>query len=334
MTGGIIDRFRSLPIRPTGVLTGHVVAQHGAQRRLHRAGHRDRVPHRVRRRRVPLEWVAAIGLIALFVLALTWVAVAIGIVASGPEAASGFTFAILFLPVRVQRVRAAGVDARRCWRPSRRTTRSPPITDTAARAAARHAGRGLVARGACCGASGSSSWVGSRPGCCSVGAAEPSSRRRPRGPPDRAACLSSGHHSRPENDPARPSIRARAFVVVAGSHGPQQQVAVDRRLDGQVRSARRTPGGAPGPRPRRRSPANRYTETCACSSGQSRPSASAAPTSSAVGTASVSWTPVVGQAQERQDAVALLGDAGHAVSSVVGVTWRAASPWPWSSRPS
>ena len=46
----------------------------------------------------PLEWLGAIGLIALFVLALTWVAVAIGIVASGPEAASGFTFAILFLP--------------------------------------------------------------------------------------------------------------------------------------------------------------------------------------------------------------------------------------------
>ena len=46
----------------------------------------------------PLEWLAAIGLIALYVLALTWVAVAIGIVASGPEAASGFTFAVLFLP--------------------------------------------------------------------------------------------------------------------------------------------------------------------------------------------------------------------------------------------
>jgi ABC-2 type transport system permease protein len=46
----------------------------------------------------PLEWLAATGLIGLFVLALTWVAVAIGVVASGPEAASGFTFAILFLP--------------------------------------------------------------------------------------------------------------------------------------------------------------------------------------------------------------------------------------------
>ncbi|WP_456846412.1 ABC transporter permease [Cellulomonas sp. P5_C6] len=98
MTGGIIDRFRSLPIRPTGVLTGHVVA--------------SMVRNAVSTALVigvaflvgfdpdatALEWAAAIGLIALYVLALTWVAVAIGLVASGPEAASGFTFAILFVP--------------------------------------------------------------------------------------------------------------------------------------------------------------------------------------------------------------------------------------------
>ena len=98
MTGGIIDRFRSLPIRPTGVVTGHVVASM-ARNAVSTAlvfgiaaliGF-DAVAS-------PLDWLAAIGLIALYVLALTWVAVAIGIVASGPEAASGFTFAVLFLP--------------------------------------------------------------------------------------------------------------------------------------------------------------------------------------------------------------------------------------------
>lgn len=98
MTGGIIDRFRSLPIRATGVLTGHVVS--------------SMVRNAVSTTLVigiafvigfspnasALDWVAALGLIALYVLALTWIAVAIGVVASGPEAASGFTFLILFVP--------------------------------------------------------------------------------------------------------------------------------------------------------------------------------------------------------------------------------------------
>lgn len=98
MTGGIIDRFRSLPIRSTGVLTGHVVASM-ARNAVSTAlviGIAFLIGFDVDAS--PLEWLAAIGLIGLFVLALTWVAVAIGVVASGPEAASGFTFAILFLP--------------------------------------------------------------------------------------------------------------------------------------------------------------------------------------------------------------------------------------------
>ncbi|NUU17154.1 ABC transporter permease [Cellulomonas humilata] len=98
MTGGIIDRFRSLPIRSTGVLTGHVVASM-ARNAVSTAlviGIAFLIGFDASA--TAWEWVAAIGLIGLFVLALTWVAVAIGVVASGPEAASGFTFAILFLP--------------------------------------------------------------------------------------------------------------------------------------------------------------------------------------------------------------------------------------------
>ena len=91
----------------------------------------------------PLEWVGAIGLIALFVLALTWVAVAIGIVASGPEAASGFTFAILFLPyvssafVPPESMPVGAGD-------DRHVQPDHPGHGHPARAAARHAGRGLV----------------------------------------------------------------------------------------------------------------------------------------------------------------------------------------------
>ncbi|MDM7830238.1 ABC transporter permease [Cellulomonas edaphi] len=98
VTAGIMDRFRSMPIRATGVMTGHVVASMarnavstalvvGIALLIGFDAHASL-----------LGWVAAIGLIALYVAALTWIAVAIGVVASGPEAASGFTFAILFIP--------------------------------------------------------------------------------------------------------------------------------------------------------------------------------------------------------------------------------------------
>ena len=98
MTGGIIDRFRSLPIRPTGVLTGHVIASMARNAVSTALVFGVAIFIGFDAAASPLEWLGAIGLIALFVLALTWVAVAIGIVASGPEAATGFTFAILFLP--------------------------------------------------------------------------------------------------------------------------------------------------------------------------------------------------------------------------------------------
>lgn len=98
MTGGIMERFRSLPVRSTGVVTGHVVA--------------SMVRNAVSTTLVvlvallvgfdaaagPAQWVGALAMVGLFVAAMTWVAVAIGVSVSGPEAASGFTFAILFLP--------------------------------------------------------------------------------------------------------------------------------------------------------------------------------------------------------------------------------------------
>ena len=44
------------------------------------------------------HWLAAIGLLALFILALSWLAAAIGVVMRSPEGAQGVTFLISFLP--------------------------------------------------------------------------------------------------------------------------------------------------------------------------------------------------------------------------------------------
>jgi ABC-2 type transport system permease protein len=44
------------------------------------------------------RWLAAIGVLALFVLAISWLAAAIGILVRSAEAAQGVTFLVSFLP--------------------------------------------------------------------------------------------------------------------------------------------------------------------------------------------------------------------------------------------
>jgi ABC-2 type transport system permease protein len=98
MTGGIVDRFRSMDVGGAAILAGHVAAsalRNAASTVLVFAvafaiGFR---PHAA-----PLDWLAAIGIVLAFVLAVSWLAAAIGLIAKSPEAANGFTFVIMFLP--------------------------------------------------------------------------------------------------------------------------------------------------------------------------------------------------------------------------------------------
>lgn len=46
----------------------------------------------------PLDWLAAVGVLPAFVLAISWLAAAIGLLAKSREAANGFTFFVMFLP--------------------------------------------------------------------------------------------------------------------------------------------------------------------------------------------------------------------------------------------
>lgn len=98
MTGGLMTRFRSMPVRPAAVLTGHVVeglARNAVSMVLVvavalAAGFRPTAGVG--------GWLATVALLGAIILALTWVAVCIGVAASGPEAASGGAFGISFLP--------------------------------------------------------------------------------------------------------------------------------------------------------------------------------------------------------------------------------------------
>lgn len=98
MQEGVIDRFRSLPIASSAVLTGHVVAS------LARNALATAIVVGVaylsgfRPSATPVEWLAAVGVLALFVLAMSWLAALLGLVAKTVEGANGFTFVVLFLP--------------------------------------------------------------------------------------------------------------------------------------------------------------------------------------------------------------------------------------------
>ena len=98
MKAGIIDRFRTMPLRASAVLTGHVVAS--LLRNLLATGVVIGVALLVGFRPTAgaWGWLGAVALIALYILAITYLFAAIGLAAGSPEAANGYGFIILFLP--------------------------------------------------------------------------------------------------------------------------------------------------------------------------------------------------------------------------------------------
>ena len=98
LTTGIIDRFRSLDVRGETLINGHVVAS--VLRNLLSSAVVFAVALAIgfRPHGAPANWTAAIGILALYVLALSWFAAAIGIIVRSPEAAQGITFLVSFLP--------------------------------------------------------------------------------------------------------------------------------------------------------------------------------------------------------------------------------------------
>src|SRR4051794_16122043 len=98
MSNGIVDRFRSMPISGSLVLVGHVVAS--LARNLVATALVIGVGLAVgwRPSAGPAGWVAAAAMIVFFVLALSWLAAAVGLLAGSVEAANSFTFVIMFLP--------------------------------------------------------------------------------------------------------------------------------------------------------------------------------------------------------------------------------------------
>jgi len=95
---GIFERFHSMPIARSTVLWGHVLTS------LISNGISVVVIIIVallmgfRSTAGVFEWLAIFGILGLFTLALTWIAVIAGLVARTPDGAGAFSYPIIFLP--------------------------------------------------------------------------------------------------------------------------------------------------------------------------------------------------------------------------------------------
>ena len=98
MSAGLIARFRTMPVTRSAVLTGHAVSAF-LQTMLSlvvllavalAVGFRPTADVG--------DWLAAAGVLALFTVALTWLSVALGLVAKSPESASNLPMFLILLP--------------------------------------------------------------------------------------------------------------------------------------------------------------------------------------------------------------------------------------------
>jgi ABC-2 type transport system permease protein len=98
MSEGIIARFRTMAISRTAVLNGHVIAS-----MIQTLGSMTvvfvlSVLVGFRADATPVEWLAAVALLAAFALALIWLSVALGLNAKSVETASNAPMFLVLLP--------------------------------------------------------------------------------------------------------------------------------------------------------------------------------------------------------------------------------------------
>jgi len=98
MRNGIVERLRSMPILPGAVLVGHVIS---AVLRSFLSvavmvlfglvvGFRPHADF--------VDWLGALGILLLFITAVSWIAVLLGLIAKTPEGASGLGMILVFIP--------------------------------------------------------------------------------------------------------------------------------------------------------------------------------------------------------------------------------------------
>lgn len=98
MKGGIVDRFRSMPIAATSVLWGHVLTSLVANAVSLALVVGVALLLGFRSGASVVAWLGVAGILMLFTLALTWIAVIAGLAAKTIDGASAFSYPLIFLP--------------------------------------------------------------------------------------------------------------------------------------------------------------------------------------------------------------------------------------------
>jgi ABC-2 type transport system permease protein len=98
LQGGIFERFQSMPIVRSSVLWAHVLTSLVANLVSLAIVVGVALLLGFRTGAGVLEWLAVAGILVLFTLALTWVAVIAGLSASSVDGASAFSYPLIFLP--------------------------------------------------------------------------------------------------------------------------------------------------------------------------------------------------------------------------------------------
>lgn len=98
MQSGIFERFHSMPIAPSAALWGHVLTSLVSNAISVLVIIIVALIMGFRSQAGVLAWLAVAGILALFTLALTWVAAIAGLSAKSIDGATGFSYPIIFLP--------------------------------------------------------------------------------------------------------------------------------------------------------------------------------------------------------------------------------------------
>lgn len=98
LQSGLFERFGSMPIARVAVLWAHVLTSMAANAVTVVIIIAVGLAMGFRSSAGPLAWLAVAGILALFTLSLTWIAVVAGLAAKTVDGATGFSYPLIFLP--------------------------------------------------------------------------------------------------------------------------------------------------------------------------------------------------------------------------------------------
>ena len=124
MQSGIFERFQSMPIARSSVLWAHVLTSLVANLVSVGVVVLVAVLMGFRSSAGPIAWLAVVGIVILFTLALTWLAVIPGLTAKSVDGASAFSYPLIFLPF----ISSAFVPTATMPGPVRAFAESQPVT--------------------------------------------------------------------------------------------------------------------------------------------------------------------------------------------------------------